>query len=209
MFLTEFLTVIVVHLLAVVSPGPDFAMTVKNSLSYGRRIGIYTSIGMGLGIGVHVFYSLVGVGLIISQSILVFNIIKYLGAAYLIYLGIKALKSKPANSLDYQVNLTEEKISNLKAIGVGFLTNVLNPKATLFFLSLFTQVINPDTPILIQTLYGAEMILATIAWFSIVAIFFSHQLFKEKIIKFKHHLERAFGVILIGLGIKVAISSRD
>jgi len=209
MFLTEFLVVAVIHFLAVVSPGPDFAMTVKNSLSYGRRVGIYTGIGMGIGIGVHVIYSLVGIGFIISQSIVLFNVIKYLGAAYLIYIGIKALRSKPINELSFNSGPEDESISSFKAVGMGFMTNVLNPKATLFFLSLFTQVINPETPLFIQTLYGVEMMIATALWFSVVAIFFSHQLFRDKIIKTKHYVERVLGVVLVGLGVKVAASMRD
>jgi len=209
MFLTEFITVAIIHLLAVVSPGPDFAMTVKNSLSYGRKAGIYTGIGMGLGIGVHVLYSLIGIGFLISQSIILFNTIKWLGAGYLIYIGIKALKSKPSDNLEYEMNLENKNISNLKAIGIGFLTNVLNPKATLFFLSLFTQVINPHTSILIQTLYGVEMMLVTAIWFSILATFFSHKIFRQKIIKIKHYVERFLGITLIALGIKVATSVKQ
>lgn len=209
MFLAEFITIAAIHFLAVVSPGPDFAMTVKNSLSYGRKIGILTGVGMGLGIGVHVVYSLVGIGLIISQSIILFTIIKFLGAAYLIYIGIQALRSKPAHESDYQIKAEEKNISNLRAVGIGFLTNVLNPKATLFFLSLFTQVINPNTPIFIQSLYGIEMMIVTALWFSVVAIFFSHHLFRTRIVAFKHYVERALGVVLVGLGIKVAFSSQD
>lgn len=209
MFLAEFLTVAIIHLLAVISPGPDFAVTVKNSLSYGRKAGIYTGIGMGLGIGVHVLYSLVGIGFIISQSILLFSIIKYLGAGYLIYIGIKALKSKPSNVLEYEVDTNKKDISNLKALSTGFLTNVLNPKATLFFLSLFTQVINPKTPFFIQALYGAEMMIVTAIWFSILAIFFSHKVFRSRIIKIKHHIERVLGVVLVALGIKVATSLKE
>lgn len=206
MFITEFLTVAIIHLLAVISPGPDFAMTVKNSLSFGRKAGIYTAIGMGLGIGIHVIYSLIGIGFIISQSIIIFNIIKYLGAAYLIYIGIKSLRSKPSNALEYEIDNNKKNLSNIEALYAGFLTNVLNPKATLFFLSLFTQVINPETPLFIQTLYGAEMMIATAVWFSVLATFFSHKVFRNKIIKIKHHIERVLGAALILLGIKVAVS---
>lgn len=209
MFLAEFLTVAIIHFLAVISPGPDFAMTVKNSLSYGRKAGIYTGIGMGLGIGVHILYSLVGIGFIISQSIILFSIIKYLGAGYLIYIGIKALKSKPSSMLEYEIDTNKKDISNLKALYTGFLTNVLNPKATLFFLSLFTQVISPETPIFVQTLYGAEMMIMTAMWFSVLAIFFSHKIFRTRIIKIKHHIERVLGVALIALGVKVAISVKE
>ncbi len=204
-YLTEFITVALIHLLAVMSPGPDFAMVSKNSLINSRKVGILTAVGLGLGIIVHVVYSLIGIGIIISQSIVLFSIIKYLGAGYLIYIGYKALKSKKQQGA---VTLGETKmISNGTAIKMGFLTNVLNPKATLFFLALFTQVINPETPLLIQVLYGAEMSVMTFVWFSLVALVLSQQGLKGVLSKIMHHVEHVFGAMLIALGIKIALSN--
>src|SRR3990167_8795475 len=104
-FLAEFLTVVVVHMLAVMSPGPDFVMISRNSLVYSRKVGVYSAIGLGLGILVHVTYSLIGIGLIISKSILLFSILKFIGAAYLIYVGYKCLRAKPHQ----QQSIEEEK----------------------------------------------------------------------------------------------------
>lgn len=125
------LTVAVIHLLAVMSPGPDFIMTIHNTLKYSRRSGIYSAIGLGLGIAVHVTYCLVGIAVIISKSVVLFSIIKYLGAAYLIYIGIKALRSKRGPDYGSEEHVPQD-ISPLKALRSGFLTNVTNPKATLF-----------------------------------------------------------------------------
>lgn len=208
MSITQLLTVAVVHLLAVMSPGPDFAMVVRNSLIYSRRIAIYTSLGIALGISVHVAYSLVGIGFIISKSILLFSIIKYIGAAYLLYIGYKSLRAKPANETSEQSFVEATKnISTRSAIWTGFLTNVLNPKATLFFLAFFTQVIDPLTPKSIQIFYGFEMMVITFVWFSVVSILFSNNLIKAKVSKFQHHIERVTGAVLIGLGIKVALAN--
>jgi threonine/homoserine/homoserine lactone efflux protein len=96
-YLTEFLTVAFIHFLGVMSPGPDFAMISRNSLVYSRRTGIYSAFGLALGILVHVTYSLIGIGLIISKSIIIFSTIKLLGASYLIYIGYKALRTKSHN----------------------------------------------------------------------------------------------------------------
>lgn len=82
-------TVTLIHLLGVISPGPDFIICARNSLTYSRKTGIWTAVGFGLGISVHILYCLAGLALIISQSILLFNFIKYLGASYLVYIGIK------------------------------------------------------------------------------------------------------------------------
>ncbi|MDD5050703.1 MAG: LysE family transporter [Candidatus Pacebacteria bacterium] len=208
MYLAQFFTVVIVHLLAVMSPGPDFVMVTRNSLVYSRKVGVYTSLGLGFGIAVHVTYCLLGIGLLISQSILLFNVIKYLGAGYLIYIGYKSLRAKPQAEKAEEILKAEKEISPLSAIRIGFLTNVLNPKATLFMLALFTQVINPGTPRLIEGLYGVEMVVMTFLWFSLVSVFFSNPLIKEKISKVQHHIERVTGAVLILLGIKVALSSR-
>jgi len=205
-YLPEFLTVIFIHLLGVMSPGPDFVMISKNSFIYSRKVGIYSSMGLALGILVHVTYSLVGIGFIISKSILLFSALKFLGAGYLIYIGYKSLKAKPQQITSQAKNAGNE-MKNLAAVKMGFLTNVLNPKATLFFFALFTQVINQTTPKIIQVGYGLEMSLMTFAWFSFVAIVLSHKSIKERFGSIQHYLEKAFGAILIALGIKVALSS--
>lgn len=205
-FLSEFLTVAVIHLLAVMSPGPDFVLISRNSLMYSRRVGIYSAIGLGLGILVHVTYSLVGIGFIISKSIVLFSVLKFLGAGYLIYIGYKCLKAKPTKSDGPELEKKPD-LGKIASVRMGFLTNVLNPKASLFFFALFTQVISLQTPKIIQVAYGLEMSLMTFAWFAFVALLLSHNIIKTKFAKIQHYLERAFGVILIGLGIKVALSS--
>ena len=83
----EFMTIAAVHLLAVASPGPDFAIVMKHSISYGRRAAILTSIGIGLGILIHVAYSLLGIGILIKTTPWLFQALSYVAAAYLLYLG--------------------------------------------------------------------------------------------------------------------------
>ena len=140
-YLSIILTVAMIHLLAVMSPGPDFIMTLRNSLLYSRKSGIYSAIGLGLGILVHVTYCLAGIALVISQSVIIFSLLKYLGAAYLLYIGIKSLRAKQSDTTEADL-LTEKKdLTKRQAIRSGFITNATNPKATLFFLSLFTLVI--------------------------------------------------------------------
>jgi RhtB (resistance to homoserine/threonine) family protein len=203
-YLPEFLTVATLHLLAVISPGPDFAMALKNSISYNRKIGIATAVGIGTAILIHVAYSIIGIGFIISQSVILYSIIKYLGAGYLIFIGYKALRSKKKTiNVQYE---KKEAPTLQKAFQIGFLTNALNPKATLFFFSLFTQVISPTTPLIIQSLYGIEMAFMTALWFTIVATIITHQKIQSKFSKVQHHTEKVFGALLILIGIKVATS---
>src|SRR5690242_773964 len=90
----EFLAITLLIVLAAISPGPDFALVVKNSLAYKRTAGIYTALGVSCSLGIHATYSILGLAIIISKSLLLFSLIKYLGAAYLIYIGAQSLLAK-------------------------------------------------------------------------------------------------------------------
>lgn len=207
--MSAFLTIALIHLLAVVSPGPDFAIITRNSLIYSRKTGVLTALGLGCGMLLHTTYSLLGIGLVISNSIVLYNIIKWIGALYLIYVGWKSLVSKHA--VKEMTNVIEQKkdISVWHAFRNGFLCNALNPKATLFVLALFTQVIDPSTPLPIQAGYGLYMGIATFVWFALVACIFSVGAVKAFFRKIQNKVERAMGVVLIALGIKIALASRD
>ncbi|UVE16958.1 LysE family transporter [Pseudomonas sp. LS44] len=207
MYWAEFLTVVLIHLLAVASPGPDFAIVVRESVANGRRAGTWTALGVGTGIFVHVGYSLLGIGLIVSQSILLFNALKWLAAAYLLYIGIKALRAKPAAPASLESSSVEPLArSSRGAFVTGFVTNGLNPKATLFFLSLFTVVIDPHTPHWVQAGYGVYLALATALWFCLVARLFSQQRVRAGFARMGHWFDRAMGAVLIALGVKLAFT---
>src|SRR5713101_1213012 len=162
--MTELIAVAAITVLAVISPGPDFAMVTRNSYLYGRKPGLLAALGIALGVQVHVFYTIFGIGLIIAQSPLLFNAIKICGALYLIYIGWKTL----INRSELAIDLARDKdISTLAAFKTGFLTNGLNPKTTLFVVSTYTQLVGPDTALLTQFGYGLFMSLAHWAWFSL------------------------------------------
>lgn len=205
MYWAEFLTVALIHLLAVASPGPDFAVVVRESVTHGRRAGTWTAFGVGTAIFLHVGYSLLGIGLIVSQSIMLFNALKWAAAAYLVYIGFKALRAKPASAGEAIQVSTVERTPRAAYIA-GFMTNGLNPKATLFFLSLFTVVINPHTPLLVQAGYGVYLALATGLWFCLVALLFSQARVRAGFARMGHWFDRTMGAVLIALGVKIAFS---
>ena len=199
----ELFTVATITILAVISPGADFAMVTRNSMMLSRRAGMLTAVGIALGVLVHVAYSVLGVGLVISRSILLFNLIKYLGAAYLVYLGVTMLRARAEVPGAAMV----KALSDLGALRIGFLTNATNPKTTLFVVSLFTQVISPQTPLLIQLGYGAFMSLAHLLWFMLVACAFSSAPAQRMVASARHHVERAIGGVLVCLGLTLALAS--
>ena len=206
MYWNEFMLVALVHLLAVISPGPDFAVVIRNSVSGGRRAGLFTAVGVGGGIFVHVAYSLLWIGLIVSQSVWLFNLMKLLAAAYLLYIGIRALQAKPQSSEQAAKVAAPQNMGARQALTQGFITNGLNPKATLFFLSLFTVVISHDTPLLIQAGYGLYLAIATGAWFCLVALLFSRDSVRRSFNRMGHWFDRLMGTVLIGLGLHLALS---
>ncbi len=203
MYWEEFITMAIVHLIAVASPGPDFAIVVRNSIAYGRRIAIITSIGVGIGILLHVAYSLLGLSVLIKTTPWLFKAFSYLAAGYLLYLAYGALRSGPSENNSTFDDRHQTAISAKKAFWNGFLTNGLNPKATLFFLSLFTAIISVDTPFLIKLGYGIYLAAATGLWFC----FLSYIVSSAKVANFigakGYWLDRAMGVLLVALAIKL------
>src|SRR5947199_8305056 len=151
----EFLALFGVFVLAAIAPGADFASVVRESITFGRRAGIICAIGVGSAIMVHVAYTVTGVGLIIAQSVLIFTIVKWCGAGYLAYLGVRSLmagRAAPSNDTETFAPAAQDR-SATKSYTVGFLTNLLNPKATLLFVSLFATIVSREAPVVPQFAY--------------------------------------------------------
>ncbi|MBX2844999.1 MAG: LysE family transporter [Saprospiraceae bacterium] len=201
----EFLAIIIAHAIAVSSPGPDFAVVTKNTLKYGKRIGVWTAFGVGTAILLHVTYAVLGFSLFISQNNTAFLIVKYLGALFLLYLGVLSLRASPQANRPETTTTEQESLSFSKAYIQGFLVNALNVKAVLFFLSLFTAIVSTTTPQSIQIVYGLWMSVATFAWFSFVANVFGYPPVRNFFSRFGHILDWIMGIILIGLAIWLAL----
>jgi len=189
-----------------VSPGPDFVVAVRNSIQYNRQAGIFTALGFAVAVAVHVTYCLTGLATLISQSILLFNIFKYVGAAYLFYVGFCALRSK-GFTMDEQNPLSEKlMMTNIQALRSGFITNLFNPKATMFFLALFTQILSPDVPAWTSIIYGLTCIIMTAIWFSIVATILTTPVIRARFLRYSKWIDRLCGGVLIALGIRLALT---
>ncbi|ANY89420.1 MULTISPECIES: LysE family translocator [Pseudomonas] len=197
--MNELIAVALFTVLAVISPGADFAMVTRSSYAQGRKAGLAAAVGIALGVQVHVLYTVLGIAVIISQSPLLFMIMKVLGAGYLIYLGYQSLTNTARISLDDLAQAGQ--VSALKALRTGFLTNALNPKTMLFVVSAYTQVVQPGSPMALDFAYGAFMSFAHWVWFSLVAVFFSSTVLRKAMIERQVMVDRVIGVALIGLGV--------
>jgi threonine/homoserine/homoserine lactone efflux protein len=195
-------------LLLNLTPGNDMLYVIARSSGQGTKAGVISALGIGAGCLVHVFAAVVGLSALIAQSSMAFEIIKYAGAAYLIYLGLRSLFTKTQTNL---INQSLPIISYKKIFWQGVLTNVLNPKVALFFLAFLPQFID------LQKNNPSIQVLFLGAWFDLVgtlvnvlvALLFG-RLGKwiSKSPGFIQWQQRITGAILIGLGIKVALSTR-
>lgn len=201
-YLNELIAVLSITVLAVISPGADFAMVVRNSIKYSKESGIYTGLGVAAATQIHVFYTIAGIGLLLTSSTTAFTIVKWLGAIYLCYIGILCLRSGGSHINDHTKE--QESISRGKSFKLGFLTNALNPKATLFFMSLFSQVVSPTTPLSIQFFYGGMVSFCAVIWFSTVSLLLNKKGIKQKFCRFQNYIEKAMGVVLIFFAIQLS-----
>ncbi len=208
--LAEYFTLRAVFALAAITPGPDFAMVVRQSVVHGRRAGVVTSLGVGSAMLFHASYTLAGIGLLVAHSILAFNVLKWLGAAYLVYVGIKTFRA-PAMSMDLDAPAqplaagTSESMSDARSFGLGFLTNALNPKAVLFFLSLFGTLVSADTPVALQVGYALSMSALLMGWFTLVSFFFTGRTVRAQLARAGRWFNRLTGGALIALGVRLAL----
>ena len=203
----EFAGLMLAFAINAVIPGADFAMVLRQSIAQDRRAALFTSAGIATSILVHGSYTLLGVGVIVGQSLLLFNILKWAGAAYLVWLAIAALRSPPPTP-PVIGDENEARRSDWAAFGLGFLTNLLNPKAVLFFLALFTTLVSAHTGGDIKVFYVLCMSMMLFAWFALVSIFFTTSSVRQGFFRLGRWFNRVTGITFILLAVRVAISQQ-
>jgi len=205
-YLLELASLMAIFSFGIISPGADLAMVMRQSLLHGRREALITSFGIGTSLMFHVTYTILGLGLIISQSIYLFNLVKWCGVAYLFYIGYKALRAKKADLTVQPKEQVGEKVqqSAAKSFLLGFAANALNPKPVFFFLSIFSTVVSVETPIAVKFCYGLVMATALISWFVGVSLFMTTPVMRARFTRVSHWIDRVSGVVFIGLGLKLA-----
>ncbi|MDC0611650.1 LysE family translocator [Vibrio sp.] len=205
----ELTSYLILGLLIVISPGADFVLVLKNSLSRGRTAGVLTGIGIGMGVCIHITYSILGISHLLSQNMVIFNIIKYAGSAYLIYLGITGIFGSK-NAFDAKPSIaTKETVPLRRYFAQGFLCNMLNPKTMLFFLSVFSQLVSVegDNSTSFTLLYGVYMSALHIIWFCLVAFLVTSERALAILHKAGHRINQACGFGLIAFGSALSLSN--
>lgn len=206
----EWLAVISITVLAVISPGPDFAMVTRSSLLYGKRTGVLVAWGIALGVQVHVFYSVLGVAWLLQHSPQWFTAFKLLGAAYLLWIGWQTLRSPALHvAADDAAPGAAHPAppSAWAALRTGFFTNALNPKTTLFVVSVFSQVVQPGSSVWVSLAYGAFISVAHGIWFSAVACVLAAPAIRNRVLRHAQLVNRAIGAVLMAMGAMLAFAS--
>jgi RhtB (resistance to homoserine/threonine) family protein len=202
----ELCALMAIFFFVIISPGADLAMVMRQSIVHGRRSAVVTSFGIGISLLFHIGYTILGLGLIISQSILLFNIVKWCGVAYLVYIGVQSLRAGTTTIAEpapgYSPNGPRQ--SALKAFALGFTANALNPKPVFFFLSVFSTLVSFSTPSAIKFGYGVVMASCLIIWFVGVSYFMTTPRMRAAFSRTSKWIDRASGVVFIALGIKLA-----
>lgn len=203
-FTATLISILTIHLMAAISPGPDFIVVSKNTLLFGRKQGMLCGAGVCTGIIFHIIASVLGLSIALQASQNIMQYISILGGIYLIFLGYKSIKHSITNTHLIISNTNSDTKSN-SAFWNGFIVNILNPKAIVYFISLFSIVIstdlNLDQLIIITILIVSIQMGWYITFIYIVTIPRIRKAFENKV----HYIERTLGFLLIALGIYMLI----
>lgn len=200
--MNEIIAFVLVTILAVISPGADFALVTRNSYLFGRMLGLLTACGIASGVWVHISYSLIALSFLQSNIPSLLKIIQYIGATYLIYIGYKTFTQEKVS-----FNAENISISAFHAFKQGVLTNSLNPKTTLFVISLFSQITRSENNVLHLLSYGIFISFSHLVWFLMIAYFCSAPTIRNQILAKQVVINRIIGSILSGLGLSLFFSN--
>lgn len=193
-----------IHVLAAMSPGPDFILVSQQTLSRGRLAGLVCALGVALGLGVHIAYSVLGLAVIIARNSWLLTGVRIVGGAYLIWLGIQGLRARARGEV---VELQAQPAAATEGMGRtlwrGFLCNVLNPKAPVYFVSVFSVVLSQSMPSWQLAVYGVWMMVLQFGWFGVVAFLLSLPSVNRRFQRAGHWVDRVLGGVMVALGIKV------
>ena len=212
----------VIHIIALVSPGPDFAIVVKMATQQSRIVALNCALGISVAILVHTLLSLLGISLMIQQSPIAYTIVQVVGISYLAWMGIGALRSaygqlqqklqqkRQQNQANTQPNQQTNKatfapMSGFKGFKVGLYTNLLNPKALIFFITLFTVLISPAVNQSTKIASAVLLFTLSLIWFSLLALVLSKPRIQQKLLSASAVIDGLVGLVFVGISATIAI----
>jgi len=210
-FLGVLTTVVIAHFIALVSPGPDFLLVVKSAVRNRKSIALGVAFGISIGNGVYISLCILGVGAVLSTSLMLMSLLKIVGGAFLIYIAYQAIRSKRA---DYTFILNNEKEGFVKAKStffkeffVGFITGISNPKNILFYLSLFSIVLTDNVGIWLRIGLGIWMTLLVFLWDAFIIVVLSQEKVKSVFSRIAFFIDKLAGTILGLIGMEIVASA--
>ena len=202
-------SVLFVFTLAIVSPGPNFIMVVNTALADSRRAGFYTALGVATGSGLFALAGMLGLILVINSLPYFAIFAPLVGGVYLVWLGYKMIRSKrrDSSSGDFVPAVATDILHPVAAYRAGLLTNLANPKAWAFYLSLFTLVMIPETPFWAKVLLNLFMFIISFAWYATVALLITDIRIRPLFLRVQHLVQALLGILLIGLGGRLLVTA--
>lgn len=204
MFTPEVCIMMTAYMLGVMSPGPDFIMIVRNSAGSTRTIGLLTAAGLALGIFIHNTYSILGFGLFLNQYPIILQIVKYIGASYLAYIAYKCFRTRKPTTKHTTIEANTSTLTKWEAFRMGFITEITNPNAAFFIITLFSGV--KGITILHFMICSALVASLTFCWYGFVAVALTHPPLQEKFIDYKHWINWAAGCFLIFFALQLVLN---
>ena len=194
-------SLVIVCILGALSPGPSLAVVIKNTINGGAIQGYATAISHGIGVGIYAALCVAGLGVVIVNSPVMFQVLQYGGAAFLVYLGIKALMAGKSSA----PNTDEAQVENVNGLRDGFLIAFLNPKLAIFFIALFSQFIEPDALMTQKVVMVATVGLIDALWYVVVTFALTRGDIINKFKNNAHIVDKVTGVVLISLATRVVL----
>ncbi|MGC9955204.1 MAG: LysE family transporter [Rhizomicrobium sp.] len=202
--LSLLLSLLAVDLLAVISPGPAFVMVSQTSVRHGARTGIAAVFGIVIAVWIWCAVVLSGLTFLFQIAPWLYGAMKLAGGAYLIYLGLNLLRARADESASAPLN--ETKFSSRNGYMKGLLVGLTNPKAVVYFSSIFTLFVKPGSPVWLQAAAVGIATFDTLVWYGLVGVLFSRPAVRQVYGRLRHWIERAAGAVMVAFGARLILA---